>query len=239
MATAVVPTDAPPQKKQRPQEPPTSGVAVMNEDCIAGLEEFFLFEAQEDTFTSIFDLPVALSILRLYNFFPRRLREDVVLHILGMALGEAPHEAVFLSCRYILPDAVRDTPAVQQLCVLSELLDTAHYKAFWILWDALPAAPWKHDGLALKVRLAILETVARVYDTIRLELLGELLHLAGPPLTSLLEGRKCSVSRGVVKINRGEFQNQSLSAAQQPTGPSIPPLSAMARVLETVAVRDS
>lgn len=183
----------------KPERPAYSGVAVMREESLPGLEKFFLALSTENSHETLFDLPIALSILRLYNFYPRNIKENVVLHILGMAFGVPAYEAVFLSCRYLLPDAIRESPAVQQLCVLNELLDTAQFNAFWLLWDALPAAPWKHAGLELKIRLVIIDVVARVYDSISLSLLSDLVHLSGKEFEGFLTQRGFEISGNIVK----------------------------------------
>lgn len=185
-------------------------------------------QARDNSIKAQFDLPVALAILRLYNFYPDCYKTEVVRHILGMALSVPPHEGVFFACRYLL----NNTSEVEDLIALATRLDNAQFKSFWVDFAKVPDAPWKHKSLVVLIRQNIFQCIAQTYDSVQFALIPPLIGLSDDETKAYLaEVGGATIDGSIVTFDRTRYPNRPLAATCSESGPTIPPLATIKQVI--------
>lgn len=115
------------------------GLDRYNEESIAVLEKYVQSQANGPAN----DIVANLALLKLYQFYPRQAKDELILTVLTKALVRF-YSADFTSAMHLLPPhllvsepASDDSLAaqVQRLFKLYGLLDSARYGEFWSLFE--------------------------------------------------------------------------------------------------------
>jgi translation initiation factor 3 subunit K len=81
----------------------------------------------EQVTSNTYDFEINLGLLKVYQFFPETLKEDVVVQILGKALMNLP-SVQFQNCLCVIPKRIQSIPAVEYLIEAAQNLETANFE---------------------------------------------------------------------------------------------------------------
>lgn len=127
-----------------------------------------------------------LALLRLYQFYPDRVKPTVLSKILIKALMRLP-EPDFLLCTHLVPERLQLEDPFATLANAAGALEGARFKEFWALaasiQDLLDTVP----DFPAAVREFALYLVSTTYQTIDKAVLGEMLNLQGGALDAFFK----------------------------------------------------
>merc|ERR1712216_145347 len=128
-----------------------------------------------------YDLDANLALLKFYQLDPSKSNLRVVTNILIKALMQLPNSD-FNLCLYLIPESVQREEAVNNLMLLSNLLESCDFAKFWEtttkMEDMLKAVPGFFDA----IRCFVTRTLSISYSTIPKSKLCETLNV---PLSEL------------------------------------------------------
>ncbi|CAG8633640.1 17128_t:CDS:2 [Dentiscutata erythropus] len=151
------------------------GVDRYNPDNVSILEEYLGTQLQ----TEDYDLMANLAILKLYQFNPHLVNEQVINNILVKSLTAIPNPD-FNLCLYLLHENALADESVAKLVELQQLLEQCKYQEFWKLYesdDSYKELTSDAIGFEDAIRKVILTSISMTYQSISAELLSNYLNL--------------------------------------------------------------
>ncbi|TVU48177.1 hypothetical protein EJB05_07804 [Eragrostis curvula] len=167
-----------------------------NPDILNDLEKF----VNEQVSSQTYNLDANLSLLRLYQFEPERLSEQIVARILIKALMAMPGPD-FSLCLFLIPEHVIDLktashadniiPQMKEqfktLIVLSHYLETARFSQFWDEAsknrNILEVVP----GFEQAIQAYAIHVLSLTYQKVPRPVLAEAINIEGLSLDKFLE----------------------------------------------------
>ncbi|XP_041468363.1 eukaryotic translation initiation factor 3 subunit K-like [Lytechinus variegatus] len=149
------------------------GINRYNPENLANLEKYVEIQVRENQY----DLEANLAILKLYQLNPAHFKMHTAALIFLKAMTNLPHTDVIL-CKCLLDNDVQQEEPLASICYFAGLLETCHFKQFWIEYDARPAALQNIAGFHNAIRKFICHVINSTYQTIEKVQLGELLGIS-------------------------------------------------------------
>ncbi|GJN30480.1 hypothetical protein PR202_gb18789 [Eleusine coracana subsp. coracana] len=147
-----------------------------NPDILNDLEKF----VNEQVSSQTYNLDVNLSLLRLYQFEPERMSEQIVARILIKALMAMPGPD-FSLCLFLIPEHVQMKEQFKTLIVLS------HYLEFWDEAaknrNILEVVP----GFEQAIQAYAVHVLSLTYQKVPRPILAEAINIEGLSLDKFLE----------------------------------------------------
>jgi len=124
-----------------------------------------------------------LAILKLYQFNPHLINDQVIINILVKALTAIPNPD-FNLCLYLLHENAPEDETIAKLIQLQQLLEQCQYKEFWFKYEN-PEFTYREltaDAIGFEndIRKVIATTIAISYQSISKDLLRTYLHFEKP-----------------------------------------------------------
>ncbi|KAK3150671.1 hypothetical protein QOZ80_3AG0236170 [Eleusine coracana subsp. coracana] len=153
-----------------------------NPDILNDLEKF----VNEQVSSQTYNLDANLSLLRLYQFEPERMSEQIVARILIKALMAMPGPD-FSLCLFLIPEHVQMKEQFKTLIVLSHYLETARFRQFWDEAaknrNILEVVP----GFEQAIQAYAVHVLSLTYQKVPRPILAEAINIEGLSLDKFLE----------------------------------------------------
>ncbi|KAK9825418.1 hypothetical protein WJX81_003981 [Elliptochloris bilobata] len=159
-----------------------SGANGYNPKLQQSLEEYVAEQAKSGTY----DLDANLALLRHYDFAPEGAKLDVIATVLIKALMRLP-EPDFAQLLQLVPEQVQDEQPVAALVALTQHLEGARFRDFWLAQDACRDVVAGVTGFYEAVRAYILATISHTCRRVSKGTLAECLRLEDASLDALIE----------------------------------------------------
>ncbi|RIB10577.1 armadillo-type protein [Gigaspora rosea] len=176
------------------------GVDRYNPDNVSILEEYLGTQLN----TEDYDLMANLAILKLYQFNPHLVNEQVINNILVKSLTAIPNPD-FNLCLYLLHENALADENVAKLVELQQLLEECKYQEFWKVYesdDSYKELTSDAIGFEDAIRKVILTSISMTYQSISSELLSSYLNLSinDEEFDSVIQSRNLVNKEGVVLV---------------------------------------
>ncbi|KAF0554783.1 ARM repeat-containing protein [Gigaspora margarita] len=176
------------------------GVDRYNPDNVSILEEYLGTQLN----TEDYDLMANLAILKLYQFNPHLVNEQVINNILVKSLTAIPNPD-FNLCLYLLHENALADENVAKLVELQQLLEECKYQEFWKVYesdDSYKELTSDAIGFEDAIRKVILTSISMTYQSISAELLSSYLNLSisDEEFDSVIQSRNLVNKEGIVLV---------------------------------------
>lgn len=166
------------------------------------LEDFVLYQVAQQ----FSDSDANLAVLKLYQFHPHKYNSTIVAKILIKSLMALP-TTDFLAALYLIPEHKQVDEPIPVITRLASLLERGDFRGFWdasgACRDLLESVP----GSIHAFREFMGDVIGRVYRTVDVPVLRQLLDVEGDAVKDFCSGRGWSIAGGVVTIP-GNEENQ-------------------------------
>ncbi|CAG8445582.1 6494_t:CDS:2 [Ambispora gerdemannii] len=180
------------------------GVDRYNPDNVSILEDYLTTQLQNEEY----DLMANLAILKLYQFNPHLVNEQVIITILVKALTAIPNPD-FNLCLYLLHENSFEDEQIGKLIFLQQLLEQSRYEQFWEEYekdDTYRELTSEAVGFENAIRKVIATAISISYQSISADLLQAYFNLgsaAGEPdeeFLAFIKSLGWTESNGIVHI---------------------------------------
>ncbi|EDW72049.1 uncharacterized protein Dwil_GK10740 [Drosophila willistoni] len=154
-----------------------------NPDHLKILESYVQDQAKNNTY----DLEANLAVLKLYQFNPHMLNFEITYTILLKCLTNLPHTDFVMAKCLLLPQQMKDEN-VQTIIDLADILERADFTLFWQRAE-VNRTMFRHiTGFHDSIRKFVSHVVGTTFQTIKKDLLKELLGgIEDPTLESWIK----------------------------------------------------
>eukprot|EP01138_Halocafeteria_seosinensis_P016383 gb/GECG01016714.1/.p1 GENE.gb/GECG01016714.1/~~gb/GECG01016714.1/.p1 ORF type:complete len:208 (+),score=19.68 gb/GECG01016714.1/:1-624(+) len=148
---------------------------LFNASVLPLLEERLHQQVNENSY----DPQTNRAILRLYQLYPDRAKEESVIYILAKALTALP-ESDFLLAQYLVPAHLEETPSIKLLTEMHAHLQSGKFAEFWkATHDEVIEKQLKRiKGFEEGIRRFIITAVSITFTEININQLREYVHQA-------------------------------------------------------------
>ncbi|KAF8947553.1 hypothetical protein BGZ47_008698 [Haplosporangium gracile] len=175
------------------------GVDRYNPDNVSILEEYLATQCSNREV----DVMANLAILKLYQFNPHLINDQVVNNILVKALTTLP-EPDFNLCLYLLNEQMVTEEPVVRLITHRDLIEQARFKDFWNVYESgdgiYKELTAEILGFEDSIRKNIAIAVAMTFQSIEAPILEGYLHLKGQAFLDFVKAQGWTEANGVVSI---------------------------------------
>lgn len=159
-------------------------------DILTQLEPY----VQHQVDTQNYHLEANLAVLKLYQFYPEKIRIPIVSKILIKALMNLP-KTDYLLCSYLLTEKTQNEPVIGTLSKLADSLESADFVGFWSISQTCRELLDTIPGFDHAIRTFIISVLTLSYQRVGTDFLCQVLSMERSDLDTLVQAHDWSFEK--------------------------------------------